>query len=78
MAVPSFGELWKLAKTVDDLLSMEQRNSAAFGEIARRLDGIELRLTRIESDRDRMVTRMRRRRDEKQAFQLRTKNSRRA
>jgi hypothetical protein len=56
MATPSLGELWKLAKTVDRLLSSEKRNSESFAEVARRLDAIETRLTNLEAREERMVT----------------------
>jgi hypothetical protein len=49
VAVPSLGELWKLAKTVDRLLSSEKRNSESFAEIATRLEAIETRLTNLEA-----------------------------
>ncbi len=54
--MPSLGELWKLAKAVDDLVSLEKRNSEAFAQIDRRLDAIESRLTRMEADRERMIS----------------------
>jgi len=56
VAVPSFGELWKLARAVDALVSLEKRSSDSFDGIARRLEAIEGRLTRIEADRERVVT----------------------
>jgi hypothetical protein len=54
VAVPSLGDLWMLAKTVDRLLSSEKRNSESFAEVARRLDAIEARLTNLEAREERV------------------------
>jgi hypothetical protein len=56
MAVPSLGELWRLARLVEGIASLEQRNRESFDEVARRLDAIETRLTNLEAREERMVT----------------------
>lgn len=56
MALPNFGRLWRVARQVDDLFSLQKKVETSLEVIDDRLRGLEDRMLRLESDQTQLVT----------------------
>jgi phage shock protein A len=50
-----FGRLWKLARTVEDLLQLQTQTREALEVIDERLRALENRMTRLEANQEQLV-----------------------
>ena len=55
VSLPSLSTLWTLAKKIDGLLELEERQSKSLADLAVRLTTIERRMDRLEDREERMV-----------------------
>jgi hypothetical protein len=54
LGVPA--QLWSLGRKFEDLLSLQENTRKALEGLQTRLSELEIRVTRMEADRDRVVT----------------------